>query len=256
MKKAFINSMPKAGTNLLSRFLCLSGLTKVRLSFRQIPFDPLTTPILDYGYPLGGDYIRPVKRHLVDRRFSSLKDGQFLIGHFGYSHCFLDLASKIDAQVIVMIRDPRAVLNSFVHYVVKERRHPMHKYFNSLSHEQRYEVAFRGGWAGKAYLEPMINRCYMLQPWLDLQDALLVRFEELIGAKGGGNDNHQTNVTKVIADRLGIPENSRSNAVKLLFGESNTFRSGQIDSWRLEIPVALQPEIDHTLRNILEAWHY
>lgn len=256
MKKAIVNSLPKAGTHLLSRFLVLCGMIEIPLFFRQVPFNPFTVPFQNYGYPVGIDYIRVINRSLIDRRLNALENQQFMIGHLGYSHCFIDLAERYGVQTIVMLRDPRAVLNSFVHHVVSTRRHPMRRFFNDLSMERRYETALRGGWTGKAYLEPMANRCRALQPWLDEPNVLKVRFEDLVGARGGGEESRQVEITRTIADRLEIPEESRSKAQDALFGASRTFRSGQIESWRKEIPASLLPEIATQLGPVLTAWGY
>ena len=75
------------------------------------------------------------------------------------------------------------------------------------------------------------------------ENVLVVRFEDLIGSKGGGNDLVQRATIRKIAHHIGThsTEETVSFVQSILFGDEvlpedknfhNTFRSGQIGSWR------------------------
>ena len=71
---------------------------------------------------------------------------------------------------------------------------------------------------------------------MNKKNVLLVRFENLIGSKGGGSDELQFKEVKKIAEFINAPikdddEKLREIALSL-FGNSGTFRKGQIDGWQ------------------------
>lgn len=70
--------------------------------------------------------------------------------------------------------------------------------------------------------------------WLNRKGTIVSRFEDLVGAKGGGSDEAQKDAIKRIAKALNIRV---SNATwkqidEKLFGGNATFRKGQIGEWK------------------------
>lgn len=256
MNRCFVNSMPKSGTNLLARFLTLCGMKRAGHINRRNRFSIGKIPLLSFGYPIGIDHLHNISKGAVDRRFAQLQTGEFLTAHVGHSHCFLDLIEQHGVKPVLVIRDPRAVLNSFVHYVATTRSHPMSASFRPLDTEARYLRALKGGWTGKAFLEPLVHRCRSLTPWMESPHVLLVRFEDLVGESGGGSKQAQTRVAEKLADHLSIPSNRWQNAVQDLFGDSGTFRSGQVNSWQKEIPQSMSADVDAELEPVLDLWGY
>jgi hypothetical protein len=66
--------------------------------------------------------------------------------------------------------------------------------------------------------------------------ALTVRFEDLVGSNGGGDDAKQLATVKAIAKHASI-ELSEERAQEIasnLFGNKGTFRKGQIGAWKEE----------------------
>jgi len=71
-------------------------------------------------------------------------------------------------------------------------------------------------------------------PWMNVPKFYTVKFENLVGSKGGGSDDAQLLEIKNIANHLGITvdDNQIKNITDNLFGASTTFREGQIGSWK------------------------
>jgi len=71
-------------------------------------------------------------------------------------------------------------------------------------------------------------------PWKNIDNVCTVKFENLIGSQGGGNDNLQKNEIQKIANHLKINlnENEIKQIATNLFGNTNTFRQGKINSWK------------------------
>jgi len=67
------------------------------------------------------------------------------------------------------------------------------------------------------------------------ENALLVRFEDLVGARGGGSEEAQTQTIRQLALFLGmsIDDDSICYIANHLFGQTWSFRSGKIGEWKL-----------------------
>ncbi len=65
-------------------------------------------------------------------------------------------------------------------------------------------------------------------------NTLVIRFEDLVGEKGGGDNQKQLDTLQRIFDFCGydIPEETKYFVAANLFGESYTFRKGVIGSWK------------------------
>ena len=265
MKKAFVNSLPKSGTNLVGKCLelfdykQLSGFASsqvlhstLKSKVRRVLWHPWKQ-----GYIIGIDTPVEVSRWPIDRKLAMASDGTFLFGHLGYTTDILYRVQQMGFEPFVMLRDPRAVLNSFVHYVATNTRHVLHEDFLPMSLEERYLAALHGFFDGKASLQPMNVRCKALAPWIDSKDVHVLHFERLVGKKGGGSDEQQRQTLELLCDTLDIDKSGIDRVMSELHGPGRpTFRKGRIDSWIEEIPAGLHEEINKELADVLAAWGY
>lgn len=183
--KVLANSLPKAGTNLLLHLLSLfPGMARRPL----IHVDANTTN------PNG----------LMGR----LRAGQYMSGHLNWSQSMREMASQNDVQTLLIMRDPRDVVCSFVPYVAdKSPDHRLHQHFKSLKdREQQLLTAIQGsdGSAGGSAFGGIRKHLEGFWPWIEDPSCLVVRFEDLVGPKGGGDASAQLSTLKKIAAHLGI----------------------------------------------------
>ena len=63
-----------------------------------------------------------------------------------------------------------------------------------------------------------------------------MKFEDLVGPKGGGSAEAQRRAVGRVAEHVGAPAGERAMRLVAegLFGEGRTFRKGQIGGWREE----------------------
>lgn len=266
MKKAFVNSLHKSGTNLVNKCLQLFGYehkghigSAVRIGAdRYARLKWFTWLTRWQGYLVGIDSPIEVSRARVDKILNGLGPGMFVTAHVGYTMDILDKVLQMDFLPIVMTRDPRAVLSSFVHYVRKEKTHVMHRTFSNMSIEDCYIAALKGKtFDGHSSLQPMYVNCMAMHPWLNSERVLHLTFEDLVGSKGGGSDSQQTKTLEKICKNLVIPANKIDKVSQELFGPGrHTFRKGHIDSWRDEIPPSIIQMVNAELNDILKAWGY
>jgi sulfotransferase 6B1 len=233
----FANSFPKSGTHLL---------TQVLQGFSQIG------PAVDSGLPAvvtfrGNSGIqRPEWEILADLE-------RYLPGDMGYGHLhatssIINILTQEKFAPFFIIRDPRDVVVSHVHYVTEiEPNHIHHRYYVEKLHsfEERLRTSILGRLspadelveasdADSTFSFPDIAARF--QPYLDWcqsQAVMTVRYEDFL--------NDQTGTLQNIvnyAQKRGFPLSvSPENAIRTLQAHldpkrSPTYRSGKSGGWR------------------------
>ena len=208
-------TVPKAGTHLIERVLCLHPSLHRRL-----------VPTLHEG----NVYERGRFRDLAGR----LRPGEVLVGHLPFKPFFAAAAQANGVRTVVLIRDPRDIAVSEAFYLASRQDHPLHADFAALPDLRSRLRASIEGLDGR--LAPLEERLGVYAGWLGLGDgALVVRFEDLIGPRGGGSAAAQLWTVERIFAYLGlrVPEDRLRRLVRQAFsGASPTFRQGAIGSWR------------------------
>jgi hypothetical protein len=210
-------SVPKAGTHLLAS--CLEAFPELRCYHRGVRF----LPVARYG-----------PGQAAERALGSMRGGMFASTHVGWSSELEDALEEMRLRTLLLIRDPRDVVVSFAMFALTRRRHPQHRLFASLPDD---DARIRTAIAGCPELgEPprVLERFARMRPWVE-HGARLVRFENLVGAKGGGSEAAQLAEIGGIAAHLGIdltPETARAVARKTFDPAAPTFRRGVVGDWR------------------------
>ena len=220
--------IPKAGTHLLERALCLHP----RL-YRKV-VRTVTDRILTKWGGLS---------NLLD----ALKPGQILVSHLYFTPVRLrDIRSR-GIKGIFIIRDPRDVLVSELFYILKQKQHFLHKLFAQQADMMScLKLAIRGNCS--ANFESICDMFFNYSGWL-LSDFLIVRFEDLIGSYGGGKKTRQMNTLGSLFDFIGlsmIEEDLYSLSLRLFSNDSPTFRKGQIGGWKMYFT----PEIKRLFKGV------
>jgi hypothetical protein len=279
VKKVFLNSVPKAGTNLAIKFLQLLGFewvgsmdaNYVGPARRGVPWLKRKTDSLSFGlqrvyakltdrnkgYVIGTVNPTEYRQHLVDHLCNQVKAGQFLYAHVGENPDLFQKLKSDDFRILLMIRHPIAVSLSAMHYRIKIGRFP-----SSLMDAELGEKlsAILDGYAPqegapKAY--SLYDAFARVEEWIRNPDVLLVRYEDLVGPKGGGSAESQLSLAKGISRHVGIGEDAASqDIIDSIYGGTHTFRKGRVDSWREEIPEPLQEDTRKKLKKFIVDWGY
>lgn len=265
MRPAFINSLPKSGTHLTAKCLALMGYSErdhvgsaqvlnpgLMSKLRRLAWIPVRQ-----GYLVGIDTPVEISRTALHRMLRRATDRSFFTAHVGYSTALLDAVVRHHIQPIVVFRDPRAVLVSFVHYVAQRKEHVLNREFAALPVPEQFEAVLHGRRFEKAYLESLRTRCLALEGWRSSPDTLKIRFEDLVGTRGGGSDDLQRGTLLRLAESLRIPGPPIDRVVEELFGPGrHTFRKGQVASWQEELPAETLRAVEREVGDILERWGY
>lgn len=215
-KKNFLLTIPKSGTHLLAKAVKL--ITGAEFQYLWPPEFELNSLIIK-PQPQTDQYIW---RHLIPQ-FHYLKD-DFLY------------------KKILLIRDPRDILVSQVNHIIKRGRMKLPVWWEvpedfvekfmelTFSEQLNAVIEFPTAYHG---IESFLHRTmiWMRQP---NPTVLVVRFEDLVGPKGGGDSELQKKTLQEIARHLGyeLSPESINDVADNLFGDTETFREGKIGSWQ------------------------
>jgi hypothetical protein len=215
-------SVPKAGTHLLERAICLHP----RLYRKLLP----TIRALNLDRHGG-----------LARIAGRLRPGQVVAAHLHFDDSYPDVLRRSGVSSIFLIRDPRDVVVSEAHYLSTNRDHRLHELFaRQPSFEDMLRLVIVGD--DEHGVVGIARKLDRYGGWL-ASDALVVRFEDLIGGDGGGDDAAQASAIRSVYAHLGLDAGDRvvSNVAARLFSSSSpTFRKGAIGSWSTLFE---QPEI-------------
>ena len=238
------NSLPKAGTHLLVRFLQLAGYEYVRKGLtgaliRSTQRNPIKRYLTsrkrctsnDSGcYQIDLDNLgNRIKKKYLDSFINSIPENSFIPAHLPYSEeldCYLS-AQRL--KVIYIIRDPRDVLLSYYNHQHRDPRYPFHDVFRTLPFEQCYQYILRGMKKGNITLASIKSRVENSIGWFTSDNVIGIRFEDLVGEKGGGTRANQINAIQKILSYLEI--GSTNSGVEriadhLFYSKARTFFKG------------------------------
>jgi Sulfotransferase domain len=239
------NSIPKSGTNLLARLLTLLGFEQtsemgIRSRLVAGPFSPVRKLLRSRSaekVTIGVASPQQIDRRWLERRLSRVPDGCFVSAHCVYSPELASLFAGERMRVVCILRDPRDVAVSQMHHIKQRKEHFAHEAFLKLpSDHERLLHSIRGGELGRRRLQSLDERYRQFLGWQDDDNAMVVKFEDLVGPRGGGSAEAQRHTVERVARHLGLEPGERvmRTVEENIFGVSKTFRKGQIGGWRSE----------------------
>jgi sulfotransferase 6B1 len=175
------------------------------------------------------------------RRFlGGCPQGMFVTAHATFHPVLRDLVKELQFKQIILLRDPRDAVVSSMFFTKREPWLQHHKYYTEAleSDEERIMATIRGFGPDVATDHPRASireRFEGYIPWLDDPSTLVVRFEDLIGQRGGGVSEKQLDEIERIGAFVERPlsrEQTQQIAQKMYSKGSLTFRKGIAGDWR------------------------
>jgi len=258
MNNIFVNTIPHSGTHLVTKIIESLGYEhavvknrfytvkpfyrrqqKAGINWRtskEIAISPLSfekkTVLVSVASP------RLVKPSLVSRTFSEIYDYKYIIGHMPFSKDGNEVLEKYIKKTITIIRDPRDMAISMINHSRTRPLHHAHRYlFKKLHNDSERLHAVIEGYDNDFGSLIGLNSMYdsMLQ-WKNQSTNLTIKFEDLVGQKGGGTLEKQIKTIKSIIAHLNIPRKISDDEILSIadtsFGVSGTFRKGKIGGWK------------------------
>lgn len=229
-RPVLVNAIPKAGTHLLTALL--AHLPGTIHSGRHHELDQFELPV---AWSQTGHYDWLAVKHAL----RSIRGGQYFTGHFPAERQLLAILAELDITPIFIIRDPRDIVVSAVHYIVSHPHHPLRpRYLRECpSMEDKIMATIEGrpplrterGWRSigqelARYIE-----------WYRASGAHVSRFEHLVGGPYGSQPHLQRAEVSAIASFVGrplSPQRTDKVVARMSSPRSATFRKGRIGDWR------------------------
>jgi hypothetical protein len=197
---------------------------------------------------------QPIGRRWLTRRLSKVPDGGFVSAHCIYTPQLADLFRQQGMSTVCILRDPRDVAVSQMHYIKQLENHFAHEGYMALpSDKERLLLAIRGGELGGRRLQSLDERYRQFLRWERDGGAVVAKFEDLVGTRGGGSAEAQRLAVERVAEHLGVEvDEATMRAVEEgLFGAGRTFRKGQIGGWREEFSAEHARAVEEVLGPLL-----
>jgi len=211
VQQYIVNSIPKCGTHLVER--CIQILEHVGA-----------------GYWPGSTSLTP--EHIEE----SLTKYRMLLVHLPYDQQYDTVLKQPHIKTFFIYRDPRDQIVSHAHWIYKVPHH--HPYSCRFSLDENIMTLITGEhyfFDYNLHNVQGINQYYRLFiRWVYSPYACSIKFEDLVGSQGGGSDERQTQTIIKIIKYLGLQISDAlvDHVKNNLFGNTGTFRKGQVGSWQ------------------------
>lgn len=224
------NSYPKSGTHLLYQILySIPGLKQ---------WDDIVSVQALCGIMNSPAHIR--------WKIGSAPNQSIVRSHLMCSDEVLNIFSEHRCKLFFIYRDLRDVAVSHARWVTKEERIFLHQLYHQLpDFDQQLmhtiEGVPLGSPLGSNLSQPDIGQDFMRwKGWLNHADTLAIRFEDLVGERGGGSEDKRLYRVEQILDHLevAVPKNeieTRFSSRAMNPEESHTYvkgGKGSIGGWQ------------------------
>lgn len=241
--RVYLNSLPKAGTHLVSGLLdATPGLygSGLHLPTRSVnresnPASNLPSRTFDFDLEIFARRTRPVRR------------GQYFTSHLRYDDALHAHLTSAGWKTVFVVRDPRDILLSNLHYVVGLKRHPLHELLthDCTSDEARLLWLLEGSPPAPGAEGPrfagLVHQLEAYAPWLEAEGVHHCRFEDFVGDSEQDHSRRLDAIRRLLdylfdSDYTASPSQVSSEALRK---KSFTFRKGGKGGWRQELPPAV-----------------
>lgn len=176
--KFVIHAIPKCGTHFIQRVIKL--LTDKDINHAKLSFNALNDI---------------EKRHEILRIYQD------------YDTSSINLLKKNGYKVVAMVRDPRDALISFLYHMRNRKGQGQRRdfftvssNFDELTFDEQLMALIKGDYGMLSYLTFYRSRV----GWSQDPHCLMIKYEDLVGSKGGGDDALQAESVVDIANYLNI----------------------------------------------------
>ena len=251
--RIFVNSLPKAGTHLATSLL---GQHPQMVS----SYCHILTQEVDRS---GGAQAFQIDQDRLSLKLRRIRGGQFVTSHLPFDADCHRMLLEEDFRIVNIVRDPRDVLISMLHYISGLKRHRLHRLLTTeYSTDRERAAALLAGFSPEQLEEygvstfPYAMILGRFVGWANASDVLTLRFEDLAGPRGGGSAESQLNAISALFEHTKLdPETDR-----VLTGGSHkktaTLRKGIIGEWRDFFDEPLLAEVNAASSNWLDEFGY
>jgi hypothetical protein len=273
--RAFLTTIPKSGTHVLTAFLPMVGIDRTPSGHEEL----VETGEFLYMARRWPEAAERLMKHDVsaervremEERFARALEsfrtlvrntgpGQYVFFHYLFHPLLLEAVREAGLPIVFLYRDPRDLVISMMNHILRDRAQRKHSLLARLATEEARLLALiegspRQGADWGAYpLEALYGR---YDGWREQSDVLCLRFEDVIGPRGGGSLRRQYRAFERLVEHLGVEVASPQlhNQVDSLYSEAEpVFVKGQIGEWNERFSPAVRKRFEGG--SWIERWGY
>jgi sulfotransferase 6B1 len=242
LNKITLKKFGKTHTNFMNKLLFLV----LALAIGFIKADYKTDPILIMSIPKCGTHllarclalmtVRPVAnlsvigsgpQDIALDKIPAMPNHEILLDHIPYSPEASAVIKKRGIKAFFIYRDPRDQVVSMTHWVLSKPEY--YQQFNKLHNKPNsFPIVL------SALIKDVYKQYEPFLLWLQDPSVISVKYEDLVGPKGGGSAEIQEQKIFAFAERLQMPIGTKRFdwVINEMYGKSGTFREGKIGGWR------------------------
>lgn len=253
--KVICVTIPKSGTHLLIKCLALLNIEGVSYNYN--------TPKIEKPEKIANryPYYEITANEYADRAFSRLKyrieknknkRNSYLV-HLPFRPKYKRLFDKFTTSNFLMVRDPRDQMISLATTSLKDpvefQAHLQEVLIDLLNKTQIHIPSeSRHGACDLMWTLGIVNFYQAFLKWGEKPKFCVIKFENLIGPKGGGSIEAQIKEIRKIGAHLNVELSDQQvlHAADNLFGETRTYTTGQTQKWKQYFT----PEVKAAFKNV------
>jgi len=243
--KSLIVTVPKSGTHLLKKCIILLNMDGVKFSHKKASTAYHVTNMHNSEHPSLVNIFKDQK--IITRHLLHTEKTEKFVEQNTYANLFLirDPRSQLVSAAFATKKkrigaQKRSIEELLLDFILARNENfiPMarHSQFQQI---QPDEILFKLDLLWRIGILGFYNRFI---PWMKAKNFYTVRFENLVGPRGGGSEQTQIQEIKNITQHFGLTRSDEEikHIANNLFGDTNTFREGKIDSWKKEFTPAVK----------------
>lgn len=235
--RVLINGPGKSGTHLLAD--CVGLFPRMMFSGRHFSLAEFIERQADTDHEFGRYPDPPLAMNRLRAFLAAAPQGSFVTAHARHHVDLEKLLRELSFVHMVLLRDPRDIVVSYVHFVMRERTHHHHRYFTETlrNDSERLMAAITGFPRSNEAGPPLPSIGAQMAGhvrWIGRPGVEVYRFERLVGPRGGGNAEAQSEEIARIARQIQRPLGSaglQRIAARMYSEQSFTFRRGMARDW-------------------------
>ena len=256
MSKIFFSSIPKCGKNLLYSLFQGVGIKRYHPSTEEFAEAAYAMAFqgVNYAYPSKVSAFGPDKFEGFRRELVAMGNNSIFHRHLLPLPRFREDLREEHTRTFFIARDPRDALLSAANYLIAQGKpHHIREELSAKSYEDIL-LAFLRGDNG---ITPFLEQFNAFRDWTKWEEVCFVRFEDLVGRAGGGDEERQRETLATMLKHAKLDLDLVDLAAQSVFNPlSGTFFRGQIGGFRDYFNGKVHHEFEKRFGHLLDEWEY
>lgn len=256
MTRVFFTSIPKCGKNLLYSLFHALGFKRHFPAGERYAEAAYAAAFkgINYAYPPQTEPFTLADRDGFAAELALMPERSVFHRHLPPEAGFRAALRQAAFRPLLVVRDPRDALLSAANYALNQGKPA--QIVERLG-DRGLDDILRFLLKGEEGTAPFLDQFAVFHPWTTWDEVMTVRFEDLIGARGGGSDQTQQETLIRLLEHVGADPGQTAAAAEQVFNpRAGTFFKGQIGGHRQYIRGDIARLFEERFGDTLAQWGY